>query len=132
MSNETDPKAAPATVPLPATANPDNLYWVMSEAKFMYLPTRTLFERAAVVRQVGEKVALLIEREKVCSNLFWAPGMPTLMENKACIDGALFDEPGNNLLNTYKPPPKVKGDPAKADFWRNSVASFCRKATSSD
>lgn len=64
---------------LPATANPENLYWVMSEAKFMYLPTRTLFDRNAVIRQIGGEKAQVIEETKVVSNLFWAPGMPTFV-----------------------------------------------------
>lgn len=102
----------------PATANPDNLYWIMSENAFMYLPTRTLFKREAVFRQVGKEICWMIEHEKVCSNLFWSPGMPTLMENYAVIDGALFEYPGNNLLNTYKAPDlKLQGDPAGAGFW---------------
>jgi hypothetical protein len=103
---------------LPATADPDNLYWIMSEAKFMYLPTRTLFERNAVIRQVGKEVAALIEETKVCSNLFWSPGMPTLIEDKAIVDGALFDFPGNNLLNLYKAPHlKLQGNSEGAGFW---------------
>jgi hypothetical protein len=112
MSNDEKPT-------LPATANPDNLYWIMAEAKFMYLPTRTLFERNAVIRQIGPERAKLIEERKVCSNLFWAPGLPTFMENKAVIDGAIFDEPGNNLFNLYKKPIlSLEGDPKGAFFWR--------------
>lgn len=103
---------------LPATADPDNLYWVMSEAKFMYLPTRTLFDRNAVIRQIGGETAQVIETTKVVSNLFWSPGLPTFMENVAVIDGELFEHPGNNLLNLYKGPDlKFQGDPAAAEFW---------------
>lgn len=103
---------------LPATANPDNLYWVMAENKFMYLPTRTLFERAAVVRQVGGEMAMMIEKKKVCSNLFWAPGMPTFLEDRAVVNGILYEFPGNNLLNTYKVPElELQGDPEGAGFW---------------
>jgi hypothetical protein len=101
-----------------ATSDPDNLYWIMSENCFLYLPTRTLFKRDAVVRQVGEKEALLIEQGKVCSNLYWAPGLPTFMENCAIIDGELFDHPGNNLMNLYKGAPALlDGDPSQAGFW---------------
>jgi hypothetical protein len=38
---------------LPATANPDNLYWIMPENCFLYLPTRSLFKHDAVVRQAA-------------------------------------------------------------------------------
>ena len=103
---------------LPATANPDNLYWIMSEAKFMYLPTRTLFDRNAVIRQIGGEKAQVIEETKVVSNLFWAPGMPTFLENVAVIDGELFEHAGNSLLNLYKGPNvRVDGDANDVDFW---------------
>ena len=103
---------------LPATADPDNLYWVLSENKFMYLPTRTLCERGAVMRQVGGKIATMIEKNKVCSNLFWAPGAPTYIENKAVIEGIMYDFLGNSLLNTYKAPElEFQGTPDGAGFW---------------
>ncbi len=111
MTEETDE-------PLPATANPDNLYWIMSENKFMYLPTRTLFERPAVQRQVGKEMAHVIETKKVCSNLFWAPGMATYLENLAVVNGILSDFAGNSLLNTYKKPEfEFVGVPEGAGFW---------------
>lgn len=111
MSNETEK-------PLPAMANPDNLYWLMSESQFLYLPTRTLFKHDTVVRQLGKEVATEIEHKKVCSNLFWSPGLPTFMADKGVIEGELFDCPGNNLLNTYKGPSlTMQGDPAQVDFW---------------
>jgi hypothetical protein len=102
---------------VPATARPENLYWIMSEAQFMYLPTRTLFKRDAVVRQIGGEAATLVEKEKVCSNLFWAPGLPVFLKNQAVIDGALDDFEGNNLFNLYKAPRPVEGDPEQAGFW---------------
>ncbi|MGA8612830.1 MAG: primase-helicase family protein [Xanthobacteraceae bacterium] len=91
----------------------------MAENKFLYLPTRSLFERTAVIRQLGGLAAKAIEKEKVCSNLYWAPGRPTFMENVAVIDGALFDYPGNNLLNLYRKSKPTEGDPAGAYFWRD-------------
>jgi hypothetical protein len=111
MSDEQNPQ-------IPATAKPEHFYWIMAENKFLYLPTRSLFERAAVIRQLGQVAATAIEKKKVCSNLYWAPGKPTFMENVAVIDGALFDYPGNNLLNLYRKPKPTEGDPAGAYFWR--------------
>ena len=101
----------------PATARPENFYWVMSESAFMYTPTRTLFERATVVRQISAEAALLVEKEKVCSNVVWFPGLATVIQDKAILEGELEDYPGNNLFNLYKPPKPIKGDPAKAKFW---------------
>jgi hypothetical protein len=65
---------------VPQTAQPENFYWILSEAKFMYLPTLTLFTREAVARQIGGEAALLVERNKCCSNLFWHPGHPQVMD----------------------------------------------------
>lgn len=104
---------------IPATATPDNFYWIMSDSKFMYTPTRSLFERPAVQRQIGKEEASLVERDRVCSNLTWIPGLPTIVRDKVIIEGELEDFPGNNLFNWYKPPRPLPddADPAQAQFW---------------
>ena len=103
---------------LPATANPDNLYWIMSEAKFMYLPTRTLFDRNAVIQAIGGEKAQVIEETKSRIKSLLGAGMPTFLENVAVIDGELFEHAGNSLLNLYKGPNvRVDGDANDVDFW---------------
>lgn len=102
-----------------ATKNPNNYNWIMSENKFMYAPTRSLFTRDAVQRQLTKEETALIEKDFVCSNLTWIPGGETVIKDKAVTDGELDDFPGNNLFNMYKPPRPLRADadPAKAKFW---------------
>ena len=103
---------------LPPHIDPDQFVWVMSESKFVYLPTRTLCDHAAVARRLGVKVARTAEQTRACSNLYWQPGLDMIVRDKALIEGGLTDCPGNNLFNVYVPPPEpVGGDPEKAQFW---------------
>jgi len=101
-----------------ATADPKNYFWIMSEPAFLYTPTRTLMESGAVTQQVGLTAAKAIRKERVCSNLTWAPGRSMYLKDVAIVDGEWFDHPGNNLFNLYRPPTPVKGgDPDQAGPW---------------
>jgi hypothetical protein len=102
-----------------ATKKPDNYFWILSENKFMYVPTRALCARDAVQRQLGKEETVIAERDRVCSNLTWIPGADTIIADKAITDGELDDHPGNNLFNLYKKPRPLRddADPAKAKFW---------------
>ncbi len=102
-----------------ATKTPDNYFWIMSENRFMYAPTRSLFEKSAVVKQLGKEDATLVEDTRVCSNLCWIPGAGTFVADMAVNEGELEPFAGNNLFNLYKPPKPLRedADPAKAQFW---------------
>ena len=52
-----------------ATKKPDNYFWILSENRFIYVPTRTLVEKSAVFQQLGKEQAVLVEQSRVCSNL---------------------------------------------------------------
>lgn len=102
---------------IPAYARPENFYSILSENKLMYTPTRTLCEPSAVQKQIGAEASLVLTREKTCSNLTWAPGLPMVIKDKAIIAGALRDHPGNNLFNLYFPADPITGDASKAEPW---------------
>jgi hypothetical protein len=102
-----------------ATTEADNYFWVLSENRYIYMPTRSLIEKSAVVRQLGKEEATLVETTRVCSNLTWMPGQGSFIADKAIVDGEIFDFPGNNLFNMYKPPKPLSETavPSKAKFW---------------
>ena len=102
-----------------ATKDKNNYFWILDQNRFLYAPSRSFVEKAAVARQLGNEPAAAVERERVCSNITWIPGGPPYLADKVVVDGELEDFPGNNLFNMYKPPRPLsdKADPAKADFW---------------
>lgn len=102
---------------LPPHVDPNQFDWILSESKMLYRPTRTLIDYSSVSRRLGKENTVMIERRRVCSNLFWAPGLPIVIRDKAVIDGALIDCRGNNLFNMYAEPCELPGDPALAKFW---------------
>jgi hypothetical protein len=102
-----------------APRDPDNYCWIADQERFMYAPSRGLWTRGTVIKQVGNEVATAIERERVCSNVTWIPGAPEFIKDKVVVDGELEDYPGNNLFNMFRParPISKNADPDKAAFW---------------
>jgi hypothetical protein len=102
-----------------ATKEKNNYFWILDQNRYLYAPSRSFIEKAAVARQLGNEPAMAVERERVCSNITWMPGEPAYIADKIFVDGELEDFPGNNLFNMYKPPRPLSenADPDKAAFW---------------
>ena len=102
-----------------ATKDKNNYYWILDQNRFLYAPSRSFVEKAAVARQLGNEPAMAVEKERVCSNVTWIPGGDAYIKDKVVVDGVLEDFAGNNLFNMYKPPRPLsdKADASKAGFW---------------
>jgi len=102
-----------------ATKDKNNYFWILDQNRYLYAPTRSFVEKAAVARQLGNETAAAVERERVCSNITWMPGEPSYIANKVVVESELEDFPGNNLFNMYKAPRPLSesADPDKAAFW---------------
>ena len=54
----------------------------------------------------------------------WAPGLPQLIRDKLVGDGGWIEREGVTVLNLYRPPRPLQGDPAKAEPWIEHVQAI--------
>ena len=109
--------------PIPATARPENFYWIMSDSKFMYTPTRQLFEAPAVRRQIGAEAASLVEHEKVCSSQIWAPAFRCLFKTRLLSMACCAITPEIIFSTSISRRQQLTASRSKRNFGSNSVRS---------
>jgi hypothetical protein len=62
-----------------------------------------------------------LDRNRAVEQMTWAPGEPEIIEGRLVSDGGWIAKPGCRVLNTYRPPISVPGDPTKAIPWVEHV-----------
>lgn len=102
---------------LPPGAQAQDFYSILSQDKYMFVPTRRLWNRDAVVHALGSDTVQMIDSKRACHELTWAPGLPMIVQNRVILNGAWREHPGANTFNAYCPPDPIKGDPAKVKPW---------------
>ena len=105
---------------------------------FIYLPCREQWSAAAIDkvlppqqdldangqprRHLGKpvmiKASTWLMRYRRVEQISWEPGAPMIIRDRLINGGVEWiEKPGANVLNTYKPPTLVLGDPTKAKRW---------------
>ena len=54
----------------------------------------------------------------------WAPGLPQLIRDRLVSDGGWTERQGVTVLNLYRPPRPVQGDPAEAELWIDHIQTI--------
>lgn len=115
---------------------------ILPEHKYVYKPTGALWPAASVnghmppqfrVDSDGNVVtdekgkpkyitaAEWLDKNKPCSQVTWAPGMPQIVEGKLFQDGAWVHRTGERVFNEYRPAPAYKGDAGLAQPYIDHV-----------
>ena len=103
---------------LPKNASPEDFYSILSEAKYMYAPTRQLWEATTVNSLLGAGASHALDIKRGCVLLTWAPGEPTIIKDKLLLPkGGWRADPGKRCFNNYVPADPATGDPEKARPW---------------
>lgn len=104
---------------LPPGARPTDFYALPSQSKYVYVPTRRLWDRDAVVRSIGIDATKSLDRKRSCQELTWCPGMPMIVPDKVIFNGAWREKEGACTFNAYCPPDAIPdwADPDKAEPW---------------
>lgn len=110
---------------------------------YIYLPTRQIWPAATVDAQVRstcliggdgelicdnagkpvkEQAAHWLSRHRPVLNQTWAPGEPALIFNKFMERDGWERRENIAVINTYKAPPVMSGDPRKAGVWLDLLA----------
>jgi hypothetical protein len=116
MTDETDTGGRRKSPP--KYARPEDFVSILPEGKYMFTPTRQMWDSTTVNNILGKGAAKDMDKRRACAMLTWAPGLPMVIENKVILDGEWRDTPGHNTFNLYLPPaPLTDGEAWLAEPW---------------
>jgi hypothetical protein len=58
-----------------------------------------------------------LDRNRPVEQMTWAPGLPTVIDDRLISDGGWIDRRGVRCFNLYRPPSISRGNPAEAAIW---------------
>lgn len=99
-------------------------YAYMEKPELLYLPTRKFFPVKNVEARTRKGFGKWLAKNRAIHSVTWAPGLPTIIENKIAMANGWQDKPGVNTLNKYIPPDPIGGDPEDCDPWLNLGATL--------
>lgn len=125
---------------LPVTL--DHFVADMETHSYIYLPTRKPWPAPSVNARI-RPVALLdadgrplldskkkpkkiaasqwLDKNQPIEAVTWAPGEPTMIKDRLVALGGWFEHPGATVLNLFRPPTIILGDPSMATKWIDHV-----------
>ena len=62
-----------------------------------------------------------LDRERSVEQMTWAPGQPTVIEDRLISEGGWIERPGCSCFNLYRPPETKPGNGVKASRWIDHV-----------
>jgi hypothetical protein len=116
----------------------DDFYAYMPAHQYIWVPGRAMWPSASVnarlapipvlnpdgSKQVDDKgkgkfmpASAWLDKNRSVEQMTWAPGLPTLIEDKIMLDGGWVHKQGVACFNMYLPPQIEDGDPEKAQPW---------------
>jgi hypothetical protein len=120
----------------------DDFHAYMPQHNYIFVPARATWPAASVNSRIppikltgdngsplldkdGKQIVLSasgwLDRFKPVEQMTWAPGLPTIIENKLIVEGGWIDRSGVRCFNLYLPPNAEYGDPEKARPWIDHV-----------
>jgi Family of unknown function (DUF5906)/Bifunctional DNA primase/polymerase, N-terminal len=97
---------------------------------YVFTPTREPWPAASVnarispVQQENGKAisaSAWLDANAPVEQMTWAPGAPMLISDRVISEGGWIERPGCTVLNLYRPPTIVPGNPEAATPWLNHV-----------
>jgi hypothetical protein len=97
----------------------------LPQHQYIFRPTGQLWPAASVngkLPRVGPiKPSSILDANHSVEQMTWAPGQPTLIENKLIADGGWVDRKGVSVFNLYRPPNAKLGNASNAQQWIDHV-----------
>jgi hypothetical protein len=122
------------TGPAPAGSGLNDFLAYLPAHTFCYVPTREFWVTASIDDRFGTveevtaegttiktKASKWLSKNRGVAQATWAPGLPMLVKDCVVIDGGWIDQPGETVLNLYRPPPPVTGNATLAQPWVDHV-----------
>lgn len=110
-------------------ANPishTNFWWVAPQGDALFMLTRELWPATSVTGALGKiqgvAAAEWLRKNKLAAQMVWAPGEPSIIEDKLMNGGSWTRVAGAKAINTYLPPVMpAGGDAAEAGPWLSLI-----------
>src|SRR5271163_1004850 len=103
----------------------------MQSHDYIYLPAGDFWPAARVNARIPPvsppgkkktvKASVWLAKNAPVEQMTWAPGLPQLIGDRLVSDGGWVERTGVTVLNLYRPPRPLQGDPAKAEPWVKHV-----------
>jgi hypothetical protein len=111
----------------------DDFHAYMPMHGYIYVPTREMWPAASVNARIPPIVigadkdrktisaSAWLDRNKPVEQMTWAPGLPTIIQNRLILQGGWIERVGVNCFNLYRAPTIRLGDAAQAAPWIEHV-----------
>jgi hypothetical protein len=97
----------------------------LPSGQYLFVPTGDFWPARSVNSQIppqGEKKATtVLDEARQLHQVFWHPAEPQLVEDRLALDGGWLNSEGTRVLNMYRPPKSLHGDPDQADAWVDHI-----------
>lgn len=103
-----------------------NFWWVAPQGDALFMLTRELWPATSVTGALGKiqgvAAAEWLRKNKLAAQMVWAPGEPSIIEDKLMNGGSWTRVPGAKAINTYLPAViPAGGDAAEAGPWLSLI-----------
>ena len=137
------------SVAVDAAVSLEDFHAYMVQHNYIYMPTREPWPAVSVNARLGcvplvdlqdqpvldedgnqqeMAASAWLDRNQSVEQMTWCPGLPTLIKGKLVSDGGWIDQQGVTVLNLYRPPIIIQGDPTKAGPWRDHLHKVFNEA----
>jgi hypothetical protein len=105
--------------------------------KFFYKPTRDLWPASSVNSrippvllnpeandpddQIFIPASTWLARNRPVEQMTWMPGEPVIIADRIVAEGGFIERPGSTIINLYRPPACLPGNPERAQPWLDHV-----------
>jgi hypothetical protein len=97
----------------------------MPRHAYICVPTRELWPAASVnakfprlsVNGRDIRPSDWLDKYRSVEQMTWAPGEPTVIDDRLIVEGRWTERPGCTCFNLYRPPEVIPGEAAKANMW---------------
>ncbi|MHC2281043.1 hypothetical protein ACVME8_007686 [Bradyrhizobium diazoefficiens] len=109
----------------------NNFFADMKSRHFIFVPARELWPASSVDARIppllegGKSVpaSKWLAKNRPVEQMTWAPGLPTVIEDRLIAEGGWIEHRGAKIFNLYRPPTIELGDPKKADLWIEHISN---------
>lgn len=117
-------------VPLPEGVQLEDFYAYMPMHSYIFAPSREIWPPASINGRIepikgldgkATKANAWLDNNRSVEQMTWAPGLPTLIEDRLVSEGGWIERKGVRVFNLYRAPTLPHGNAEQAKRWVDHV-----------